>query len=200
MKWSKKFIGITFVAIFCQMSTVNLVSAKSDFPMQEPSYENRKIAINELLKQRNKNEALNAFISKQSYQVEYVTATGYTAGIESTGKTEDHPAYGITYSGVVVKRDLYSTIAADPDVYPIGTILYIPDYGYGVVADTGSAIKGRKLDLYFNTVADVFNEWGKKETPVHVVKLGDGTLTETEMDSLNSDETMQVFRDSDRQR
>src|SRR5690625_3702645 len=47
-----------------------------------------------------------------------VTATGYTAGIESTGKTESHPLYGVTYSGAKVKRDLYSTIAADLSVFP----------------------------------------------------------------------------------
>ncbi|MFP3325350.1 hypothetical protein R0K05_20020, partial [Planococcus sp. SIMBA_160] len=41
-----------------------------------------------------------------------MTATGYTSGIESTGKRPGHPEYGITYSGVKVKRDLYSTIAA----------------------------------------------------------------------------------------
>ena len=40
-----------------------------------------------------------------------MTATGYTSGIESTGKRPGHPEYGITYSGVKVKRDLYSTIA-----------------------------------------------------------------------------------------
>ena len=33
-----------------------------------------------------------------------VTATGYTAGVESTGKSPDHPEYGITYSGVMVKK------------------------------------------------------------------------------------------------
>src|SRR6185312_15277556 len=83
------------------------------------------------------------------YPSKKVVATGYTAGIESTGKEPGHPLYGITYSGVKVKRDLYSTIAADPKVFPLGTILFIPGYGYGVVADTGSAIKGNIIDLYF---------------------------------------------------
>src|SRR5699024_6775981 len=79
----------------------------------------------------------------ETYPATTVTATGYTAGKESTGKTPNHPLYGVTYSGVKVTRGTFSTIAADPDVFPIGTILYIPDYGYGVVADTGSAIKGK---------------------------------------------------------
>ncbi len=32
-----------------------------------------------------------------------MTATGYTSGIESTGKRPGHPEYGITYSGVKAK-------------------------------------------------------------------------------------------------
>ncbi|MGE6629937.1 3D domain-containing protein [Bacillus sp. NPDC077027] len=128
------------------------------------------------------------------YPKQKVIATGYTAGVESTGKTEEHQAYGITYSGVKVKRDLYSTVAADPVVFPIGTVLYIPDYGYGVVADTGKAIKGHKLDLYYETVDDVYREWGKKVLDVYVIKKGEGTLTEQDLNQLNEAESMQVFR------
>lgn len=114
-----------------------------------------------------------------------VTATGYTAGIESTGKTKEHPQYGITFSGVKVRRDVFSTIAADRKVFPIGTVLHIPGYGYGVVADTGSAIKGKKIDLFFETVDDVYKEWGKKKVKVRVIHKGDGTLTESELNKLN---------------
>ncbi|TFE04210.1 hypothetical protein E2626_00200 [Jeotgalibacillus salarius] len=115
-----------------------------------------------------------------------VKATGYTAGIESTGKEPGDELYGITFSGVQVKRDLYSTIAADPKVFPIGTVMFIPGYGYGVVADTGSAIKGDIIDLYFDTVDEVFNEWGKQDVEVYVLKEGDGTLTEEEFAAYNN--------------
>jgi hypothetical protein len=89
---------------------------------------------------------------------------------------------------------LYSTIAADLTIFPIGTILFIPGYGYGVVADKGGAIKGNHLDLYFETVSDVYNIWGKKELNVYVVKSGDGRLTEEELTMLNEKKSMQVFR------
>lgn len=121
--------------------------------------------MTQLSSQQTTNESLTleeAFDWSQ-YPSVTVVATGYTAGVESTGKTPDHPSYGITYSGVRVKRDLYSTIAADLKVFPIGTILFIPGYGYGVVADTGSAIKGHKIDLYYETVDDVYKHWGKKK-------------------------------------
>ncbi|RDW20958.1 3D domain-containing protein [Oceanobacillus chungangensis] len=138
--------------------------------------------------------SLEEVIDFDQYPTATVVATGYTAGVESTGKTSSHPEYGITFSGVKVKRDLYSTIAADLDVYPIGTILYIPDYGYGVVADKGSAITGNKIDLYYHTVDDVFAEWGKRELDVYIVEIGDGTLTEETLVQLNETEALQVFR------
>ncbi|RWR06346.1 3D domain-containing protein [Siminovitchia fortis] len=130
------------------------------------------------------------------YPAKKVIATGYTAGEESTGKRPGHPSYGITYSGVKVKRDLYSTVAADPEVFPIGTILFIPGYGYGVVADTGSAIKGNKIDLYYETVDEVYKNWGKRTLDVHIIKMGSGKVTEEELTALNEDEAMQVFRQS----
>ncbi len=119
------------------------------------------------------------------YKKVTVIATGYTAGVESTGKDITHPEYGITYSGVQVRRDVYSTIAADLKMFPLGTVLYIPNYGYGVVTDIGSAIKGNKIDLYFETVDEVYEQWGKKKVDVYVVKYGDGKVTENMLDDFN---------------
>lgn len=113
-----------------------------------------------------------------------VTATGYTAGVESTGKRPGERGYGITYSGVKVRRGIVSTIAADPKVFPIGTLLYIPGYGYGVVADTGKAIKGNRIDLYFETPGQVYREWGKRTVKVDVLVRGRGKLTEAQLAEL----------------
>lgn len=123
---------------------------------------------------------------KLRYDAVRVVATGYTAGKESTGKSPSHPQYGITFSGVKVRKDTFSTIAADPSVFPLGTILFIPGYGFGVVADTGSAIKGNKIDLYFPTRDQVFAHWGKKSVDVYILKRGDGKVTEAMLDRLNA--------------
>jgi 3D (Asp-Asp-Asp) domain-containing protein len=139
-------------------------------------------------------KTLEEAIDWNQYQSTTVVATGYTAGVESTGKSENHPAYGITKSGVKVRRDLFSTIAADTSVYPIGTVLFIPGYGYGVVADTGSAIKHHKIDLYYETVQDVYEKWGKKKVKVYIIEMGNGKLSEKDMDAFNEQESMQVFR------
>ena len=114
-----------------------------------------------------------------------VTATGYYAGYESTGKRPGHPGYGITYSGVRARHGILSTIAADPNVFPLGTILYIPGYGYGIVADTGSAIKGYKIDLYFETKEQVYKQWGKRDVNVFIVKKGDGKVSEQTLQQWN---------------
>ncbi len=52
---------------------------------------------------------------------------------------------GKTSSGAMVRP---GTLAADTTIYPYGTIMYIPGYGYGRVEDTGGAIKGQHIDLY----------------------------------------------------
>ncbi|MDF2959792.1 MAG: hypothetical protein K0S39_1527 [Paenibacillus sp.] len=118
-----------------------------------------------------------------------VVATGYYAGKESTGKNPGHPEYGVTYSGMKVQRNknALSTIAADPSVFPIGTVLYIPGYGYGVVADTGGAIKGNRIDLYFETKDQVYKEWGKKTLNVFIVKKGGGKITEVMWNQLQNE-------------
>jgi 3D (Asp-Asp-Asp) domain-containing protein len=128
-------------------------------------------------------EVLSTFAQYPKYNV---IATGYTPGPESTGKNSSHPAYGITYSGVKARRDTFSTIAADTRVFPLGTILYIPGYGYGIVSDTGSAIKGNKIDLFFDTVEDVFKEWGKKRLDVYIIEMGNGKVDEQTLHELNN--------------
>ena len=52
---------------------------------------------------------------------------------------------GITASGAPVEADV--TVAADPDVFPFGTVLYIEDVGVRIVQDKGAGIQGKHLDI-----------------------------------------------------
>lgn len=178
---------------FVEMTTFYAFSAVglgniNHYILQPPASTEEKIDSADPMKKRVPSVTVSAPKEEQVLHTVKVTATGYTAGFESTGKKPGHKQYGITYSGVKVKRDKnkVSTIAADPNVFPLGSILYIPDYGYGIVADTGSAIKGEKIDLYFTTTKQVYNEWGKKDVEVQVIKRGSGKCTEEMLEKLGA--------------
>jgi len=73
------------------------------------------------------------------------------------GKTIYDPDFRVTKSGKPPKP--WYTVAADPSVFPIGTVLYIPDLApytdgrpFFVVEDTGGAVKGAKLDVYVDDI------------------------------------------------
>ena len=55
-------------------------------------------------------------------------------------------------------------VAAPPEI-PFGSVLDVPGYGRAVVRDRGGAIKGNKLDLFFNTHQEAL-EWGRQFVPV----------------------------------
>lgn len=73
---------------------------------------------------------------------------------------------GITSDGTTAKK---GTIAADIKRYPYGTKMYVPGYGWGEVHDTGSAIKGDHIDLFFPDHDDAM-DWGKKYLDVTIIK------------------------------
>ncbi|MDQ3699949.1 MAG: 3D domain-containing protein [Chloroflexota bacterium] len=95
-----------------------------------------------------------------------VVATAYDPGPVSTGKSPGHPAYGITATGMRADRGV---IAVDPRVIPFRTRLYVPDYGYAIAGDTGGAIKGNRIDVYFPTYAEAVR-WGRRTITVYILE------------------------------
>lgn len=53
----------------------------------------------------------------------------------------------------------HGTIAVDPRVIPLGTKLYVPGYGWGVARDTGGAVRGWHIDVWFASCAAAIR-WG----------------------------------------
>jgi len=78
-----------------------------------------------------------------------VTATAYTL-------------QGNTATGAPVG---YGVVAVDPSVIPLGTRITIPGYGEGVAADTGGAIQGAVIDLWFPTAAQAA-AWGRRTVTI----------------------------------
>ena len=75
------------------------------------------------------------------------TVTAYCCCEKCCGKTETHPSYGITASGTKAVEG--RTIAVDPKIIPLGRTVYLNGRPY-IAEDTGSAIKGNKIDLFIN--------------------------------------------------
>ncbi len=77
-------------------------------------------------------------------------ATMYTEWDD--GKNPTSPTFRMTASGSIVKE--FRTIAADPSILPMGSIVYIPFFadapngGFFIVEDTGSSIRGKRIDIY----------------------------------------------------
>jgi len=59
-------------------------------------------------------------------------------------------------------------VAVDPRIIPLGTKLYIEGYGFAYACDTGSAIKGNRIDLLLPSSA-ACNAWGRRHVKVHVL-------------------------------
>lgn len=81
----------------------------------------------------------------------YCESTAYTGG-------------GITATGSVPVRNPngISTIAVDPRVIPLGSLVYVEGYGQAIAADTGGAINGNIVDVYVNSTDEAINGWGRK--------------------------------------
>lgn len=63
----------------------------------------------------------------------------------------------------------YGTVAVDPDVFPLGSLLYIEGYGYAIANDVGTAIKGNVVDVYMERYAQCLM-WGAHRVNVYLVE------------------------------
>ncbi len=62
----------------------------------------------------------------------------------------------------------YGVAAVDTGVIPMGTRLYVDNYGYATALDRGSAIKGNRIDLFFETRSEAVN-WGLRKVKVYIL-------------------------------
>lgn len=65
----------------------------------------------------------------------------------------------------------YGVVAVDPKVIPLGSRLYIEGYGYAIAADTGSAIKGLRIDLGYETKRQAL-QFGRRPVRVYIIQKG----------------------------
>lgn len=91
-----------------------------------------------------------------------VSASAYTANCNGCS--------GITSTGINLKQNPdVKVIAVDPSIIPLGTKVYVEGYGYAIAGDTGGAIKGNKIDVFFPSKSEAF-KWGRKQVKIKILK------------------------------
>ena len=110
--------------------------------------------------------------------------TAYDLSYQSCQKTPEHPAYGITASGISLKdhtRESAMAIAVDPNQIPLGSKVLIvfedssrAKYsGVYTAVDTGGAINGNRIDIFFGdekeNVSDEALNFGRSMAKVKVL-------------------------------
>ena len=95
------------------------------------------------------------------------SSTAYTATPNGRGGFVERTASGRPAS--------YGVVAVDPRIIPLGTKLYIEsldgswDYGFAVAGDTGGAIKGKIIDLFFDTYNECI-QYGRRPIKVYILE------------------------------
>ncbi|MCL2350714.1 MAG: 3D domain-containing protein [Defluviitaleaceae bacterium] len=85
-------------------------------------------------------------------------STAYTLSFACTGRQPGHPLFGVTASGMMAQ---VGVVAVDTSVIPFHTRMYIEGYGFAVAGDRGGAIRGYKVDVFMDTMAEA-RQWGRR--------------------------------------
>lgn len=89
-----------------------------------------------------------------------VTSTAYTADCAGCS--------GVTTTGIDLKKNPDAkVIAVDPSVIPLGSLVHVEGYGYAIAGDTGSAIQGNKIDVFYSSKSKALN-WGVRTVKVTI--------------------------------
>jgi 3D (Asp-Asp-Asp) domain-containing protein len=96
-----------------------------------------------------------------SLKSEVFEVTAYDKSPLSCGKWAQ---YGKTKTGT--KPNSLRTVAVDPDIIPLGSIVYIEGIGWRIAEDTGRLIKGKSIDVFFDSYEDAL-EFGRKNIKVY---------------------------------
>jgi 3D (Asp-Asp-Asp) domain-containing protein len=103
-------------------------------------------------------------IQARASQLSAVSAAGgaATGGQTLTVSATAYYLPGHTATGAPVG---WGVVAVDPHVIPLGTRMTIPGYGEGVAADTGLAVTGATIDLWFPSLAKA-RAWGRRTVTI----------------------------------
>ncbi len=88
-----------------------------------------------------------------------------SGGRQITVSATAYSIHGTTASGLPTA---YGVCATDPGVIPMGTSFSVPGYGTCVAGDTGSAIIGNTIDVWFPELSQA-QAWGRKTVTITIL-------------------------------
>ena len=100
------------------------------------------------------NEMLNV-VKSEEYNVAYLGEFVYTYYCD---ERRPHICGGAGYTASGAPTEVGTTIAVDPTVIPLGTMVYIEGIGLRIAQDTGGAVKGNKIDILLPTHDECFEQ------------------------------------------
>ncbi|WP_242250101.1 cell wall-binding protein EntB [Bacillus cereus group sp. BfR-BA-01324] len=141
-----------------------IAKAKEEAKAREIAKAKEEAKAREIAKAKAKEESKNNIQSAKRELT--VVATAYTADPSENG----------TYGGRVLTamgHDLTANpnmriIAVDPKVIPLGSKVWVEGYGEAIAGDTGSAIKGNRIDVLMGSKSKAMN-WGRQTVKVKIL-------------------------------
>ncbi|EOB2225683.1 resuscitation-promoting factor [Listeria monocytogenes] len=107
----------------------------------------------------------SATSSSSSSSASSTPSGGKTYKMESTAYSGGGTtAYGINLSA----NPGLKVIAVDPRIIPLGSKVWVEGYGEAIAGDTGGAIKGNIVDVYFPNESQCYS-WGRRMVTVKVL-------------------------------
>ena len=106
------------------------------------------------------------YVASRGSYVRHKVLTMSSTGYDASPATIGRGATGRTRTGRIAE---YGVVAVDPRIIPLNTIVYVEGYGFALACDTGSAIKGNRIDLCFDSRYTSLR-YGRKTVRVHVLQ------------------------------
>ncbi|EKZ4426543.1 resuscitation-promoting factor [Listeria monocytogenes] len=111
------------------------------------------------------NVSTSSATSSSSSSASSTPSGGKTYKMESTAYSDGGTtAYGINLSA----NPGLKVIAVDPRIIPLGSKVWVEGYGEAIAGDTGGAIKGNIVDVYFPNESQCYS-WGRRMVTVKVL-------------------------------
>ncbi|MGX6446308.1 ubiquitin-like domain-containing protein [Neobacillus sp. K501] len=141
----------------------------------EVTLENGKEVSRKIISEQHLKEKQDKVVAVGTKELDIQVSRGAETGTEFYVSTTAYTAYcngcsGTTATGLDLRANPNAkVIAVDPRIIPLGTKVYVEGYGYAIAADTGGAIKGYKIDVFFPSKAEAFR-WGVRKVKIKILK------------------------------